>query len=179
MESVEFTCTENDFLQAQRLHQTLYLRGRRFALWMGPATLVMIAFIWSTAFASGYAHPMESGLLFGVMYLVLMALLIAANRFVALPRTSRRQFLQLKEFQAPLEFEVSPPVIGVTTKNGFAKVPTEDFLKWAENNKVVLIYRSDRMFHVIPQRAVTEAFHTSLMAELARANVSRARFSNS
>jgi hypothetical protein len=92
---------------------------------------------------------------------------------------ARRQLSQLKEFRAQFRVEVRSPRIVLSTKNGVSEKPTEDFLKWAENDKAILLYRSDRQFNFMPRRVVGEAFHRALLAELNRAGVPKAGFSNS
>jgi hypothetical protein len=74
---------------------------------------------------------------------------------------------------------IDPPRIGVTSKNGFVNTPTEDFLKWAQNAKTILLYHSDRLFNFIPKRVMSDAFYRALTTELTRAGVPKARFSNS
>jgi hypothetical protein len=123
-------------------------------------------------------EAVDYGLTCAVVYLCFMASLILVNRFFVLPRAARRQLSQLKEFGGPLKFGVSSPHIVLTTKNSFSETPTEDFLKWAENGKSILLYRSDRQFNFVPRRVISEAFHRCLLAELTRAGVSKAGFSN-
>ena len=177
-EPVEFICTEADFLDAQRLHHTLSLRGRRFMIRTGTMVAVLAVAI---TIASGNAgiEAFEYVLICAAIYLGLITILILVARLVILPRSSRRQLSQLKEFGRPLKVAVSSPHIVLTSKNGISEVPTEDFLKWAENGKSILLYYADRHFNIVPKRVISGAFHRSLLAELARASVPKAGFSNS
>jgi hypothetical protein len=52
-------------------------------------------------------------------------------------------------------------------------------VKWTENRRAILLYRTDQTFNFIPRRALTDAFRAALMAELERAGVPKARFANS
>ena len=181
-EPVEFTCTEADFLDAQRLHHTLSLRGRRFLIRIA-AGVVVLAVALPVAFVFGQGstgiEAFEYGLSGAALYLCVMAVLILVNRLIVLPRAARRQLSQLKEFGRPVKVGVSSPRIVLTTKNGSSEMPTEDFLKWAENGRSILLYRTDRQFNLLPKRVISEPFHRSLVAELSRAGVAKSGFSNS
>lgn len=175
---IEFTCTEKDVLDAFRLHETTTLRGRRFLV-LAAAGTVGVAYLsmnWGkNAGIAGLAY----GLAGAAIFLCLMAIIIVVSRLFALRRSARRQFSQQKELASPMKVAVHPPRIAWTTLNSFADTPTENFLKWAENDKSILLYRSDRLFHLIPKRVVSDDFQRSLAAELKRAGVPRAGFSNS
>lgn len=182
VEPIGFTCTQADFLDAQRLHHTLNLSGRRFLIRLAAWTVsitVVLAVVSSVVQRSTGLEALGLSLTFAAFYLCLMAVLILVNRLVVLPRAARRQLSQLKEFAGPLIVGVSSPRIVLTTTHGSSEVPTEDFLKWAENGKSILLYRADGQFNLIPKRVVSEAFYRSLVAELTRARVSKAGFSNS
>ena len=178
VDAVAFTCTKADFLDAQRLHHTLALRGRRFLLVVAAVTVVVtIAFMFGRR-STGIQDLVDS-LPFVAMFFCLLALQILVTRLFVLPYNARRQFSQLKEFRGPMKVGVSSPRITVATKNGSSEIPTEDFLKWAENGKTILLYRSDRLMNLVPKRVASEVFRQSLIAELTRAGVPKAGFSNS
>jgi len=178
MQASEFTCTPEDFLQAQRLHHTLSLRGRRFftriGLWSGALALVFAILAQRRGL-----NPVVAGLAVAVSYAVVTSILILTTRIFSLPRNSRRQFLQRKGFGGIMSYEIRSPNIVVKSTSAFSETPTEHFLKWAEDKKTILLYRSDNMFHFIPKRAIDDGFYAGLKAELARAAVPRAVFSNS
>jgi hypothetical protein len=178
VEPIGYTCTQADLLAAQQLHHTITLKGRRFLI--GAATpAVMLAVVFTIGFRGAGISAIEDGFLCAALYLSLVAVQILVTRLVVLPRAARRQFLQLKVFGGPLKVGVSSPRIVLTTKDGVSEMPTEDFLKWAENGKSILLYRSDRQFNFLPKRVVSPAFHQSLVSELTRAGVLKAGFSNS
>jgi hypothetical protein len=181
MTSIEFTLTPEEFLQAMRLHHTLSLKGRRFALGLGwiAFVLAVVAVVLALTTRSGPVRGMEYGLLMIGASFAALAVQIAINRVVFIPRASHRQFNQLRALKAPTKYEVQPLVIAVTTLNGFANIPTEDLVKWAEDRHVLMLYRTDRSFNVIPRRAMDGGFHDALIAELARAGVPKASFRNS
>lgn len=181
MNAIEFTLSEQDFLQAMRRHHTLSLKGRRFAFALGWIALVLagvgVALALSTN--SSVADAVSYGAIMVGAGLGVLAVQIAINRVFFIPRGSKRQYGQLKALSAPTKYEVLPPVIAVTTLNGFANIPTEDLIKWTEDKHVLMLYRTDRSFNVIARCAIPEAFHAALIAELARAGVPKASFKNS
>ncbi len=178
VEPLEFTCTQDDFVQAQRLHHTLVLKGRRFIITIGSGA-VGLGLLLAITVPSPDTNPVEYGLVCAASFVGVIAIMTSFNRFFFLPRAACRQFMQQKEFRGLLKIAVDPPSIGITSKNGFSKIPTDDFIKWAENRKVILLYRADRLFNFIPKRVVSDLFHSSLVAELTRAGVPKAKFSNS
>jgi len=178
MEATEFTCREEDFLHAQRLHQIVALRGRRFAVRIGVVACAL-GLLFAVVEPGEAIFRVSSGLALAAVYVGVMSIFVLAGRFFFLPRVSRRQFLQRKDFRGVIAYEIQSPRISVTYKDGGAQTTTEDFLKWAENRTTILLYRSDNMFNFIPKRAVSDAFYAAFVAELARAAVPRAGFQNS
>ncbi len=174
MQVIEFTITREDFIGAQRLHQVVCLTRRwylvRVALVAGGLGLLF------AVLAPSGDSRIVWGLVVATIYIASMAFLVVLGRLVFLPINSRKQFSQRKDLGLPLSYTVEPSFISVTTKNGFSKMPTADFLKWSENSKSVLLYRSDNMFNFIPKRAIDDAFHAALIDELARARVPKAGF---
>lgn len=178
LEQVEFTCTQADLLDALRLHQALSMKGRRFLIRIAAGAFV-IAVIFMVMQGSMYAYAFAYALICVASYLCLIAVLVLVNRLVGLPRAARRQLSQHKELGGALKVGLRSPRIVVASKNGHSETPTEDFLKWAENSRSILLYRSDGLFNILPKRVVGDEFYRGLMAELARAGLPRAGFSNS
>jgi hypothetical protein len=178
VEEVEFTCSERDFLDAHRLHHTLSLKGRRFLFlvsMIGIAVFGISMIGGDIGKSTTWIHALGAF----APFIFLLAILILVNRTLFLPRMARRQFLQNKEFRNPFKIGVRPPHIVLSSKNGFHATPTADFLKWSDNSKCILLYRSDRMFNFIPKRVLGDALHQKLIAELNRARVPKSGFSNS
>ena len=177
-EPMRFTYLDTDFIDAQRLHHRLGLMGRRFVILIAAIAVGLAA-----AYALGRqgvdAHALVQGVVIAAAFVGLTAILSALGLVLLLPVAARRQLRQLKEFHGPIEVAIDPPRIALTTKNGLSRTPTEDLLKWAEDDKTILLYRSGRLFNFLPKRVVSQTFRRALMAELARAGVARAGFANS
>ncbi len=177
MGTIEFTCTLEDFLAAQRLHHSVCLTGRRFWVRIGVAAVAVGAVIF--ALSSQRLHKAEDALVGVAVYLSVLLILTIINRLFFLPRNAKRQLNQNKSFRNSMKYEVTSSSICVKAGNSISDTPTEDFLKWVDDKNAILLHRSDNMFNFIPKRAVDDAFYAALMAELARASSPRARFANS
>ncbi len=45
----------------------------------------------------------------------------------------------------------------LTNEQGGATIPWSDFLKWADNDRVFLLFQGPRLFNMLPKRALTAA----------------------
>jgi hypothetical protein len=79
-----------------------------------------------------------------------------AMRRFQLPRKARRLFSQQKNLQRPIGFTWDQHGLDWTSENGAGRIPWDDFIKWRQNERVVLLYHSDLLFQMLPKRAFTE-----------------------
>ena len=79
-----------------------------------------------------------------------------AIRRLWLPRSARRLFSQQKNLQRPIGFTWDRQGLGWISENGSGRIPWDDFIKWRQNERVVLLYHSDLLFQMLPKRAFTE-----------------------
>jgi hypothetical protein len=182
-ESAEFLCSETDFLEAQRLHHRVCALGRRFLVKVFVASLVVSSLVffyirYGTTEKSDFYSIAFAAISF-VFYISVILLSTFAARWILLPRQARRQLSQIKEFRGVICVEIKNSCITFITQTSRADVPPGDFLKWAESDHTIALYRSDLMFHLIPKRVITQSFHDRLVAELIQAGVPKASFSNS
>jgi uncharacterized integral membrane protein len=139
--------TLEDFKNAQKLH----LKGRRGTLTGFPAYFVAMAaltfVVWaiSSTFMSRVDWPViliPFGFLMAVgIYLMIMR-----------PRQIARVFQQQKELSAPLEIELSEDGFKLSHQYGSVTIPWKDFAKWKEDQDLILLYRSDLAFTMLPKR---------------------------
>jgi hypothetical protein len=134
-----------DFKKAQALHA----RRGRLATWslyyviglmaliavMGGVLAIMGRFPWSYVLISA---------------LVLGAFVIA--RSVVVPRQLTRVFTQQKDLSAPFEMTLTDQEFSVRNEFGESHLPWDSFVKWKEDKEMLLLYRSDVMFHMLPKR---------------------------
>ena len=172
MGPVEYTLTPKELAQAYRLHYRRAFLGVRAILL--PFAVALVAYGIATVLSAEASEQYSVGrfaAVLAVAYVVVFAAVFALTWYVTLPMSARRQFKQRKEFATPLSIDVQSPFIAMTSGYGFAKIPTEDMVKWTEDRRVLLLYRTDRTFNMVPKRVVTDALDAALKAELARAGV--------
>ncbi|MBN2499456.1 MAG: YcxB family protein [Anaerolineales bacterium] len=73
-------------------------------------------------------------------------------RYVLLPRRIRKIFAQQKELHAPIEMELTADALLTSSQYGQAERPWSIFVRWNEDDNVLVIYHSDAMFTILPKR---------------------------
>ena len=92
-------------------------------------------------------------------------------RFVYIPWKARRVFRQQKSFHR--SFELSRYDTGFTARdsNGQYTTPWSDFIKWKEDGRLFLLYHSDVLFHMVPERAFPSENSLSESRSLVQKNI--------
>jgi hypothetical protein len=135
----------SDFTAAQKLHAD---RGRLSSC-LGYYAIGMLVMMALLGLLTGPAGSLSWPLLIGAT----VALgLWALSRFVLLPRRIARVFTQQKELSAPFEAAIDEAGFHFQNSYGNGRIPWEDFTKWKESKEILLLYRSDIMFHMLPKR---------------------------
>ncbi len=80
----------------------------------------------------------------------------AIVQFVVLPRQLARIFAQRKDYAAPFTIGLSDDNFEYRSDYGSSRVPWKEFVKWIENNDLLLLYRSDQAYHMLPKRIFGE-----------------------
>jgi hypothetical protein len=167
-----------DFANAQNLHWWQSFLGLRFFRGMTVFGLALGGFYAYLTLSLGVGYVTLSSVSgFVGVFAVLMGLSLI-NRYIFLPRSTRKAMAQLKEYQGPWEFAFEDHKLSIKTPRGGATLPFTDFLKWSENGSSILLYRTDKMFNFLPKQQVDSAFIEELRSELLAANVPRANFWN-
>lgn len=152
-----------DFKKAQTLHAD----RERLATWAGYgfigvliiSTLVGIivaimgSLLWSYAF-----YP---ALVLGVYLLF---------QFVLRPRQLARMFKQQQELSAPFELELTEEEFIFKNQFGAGHLPWSHFVRWKENQDMLLLYRSDVMFNMLPKRLFRTPAELDYLRERLRQN---------
>ena len=130
-----------DYVRAQYLH----IRPRPFYKVLG--TLVLALFLWAAwlSLTSG-----DFGA-FDVLFLVTIVALIL-NFTVYIPWKTRRVYRQQKALQREQSFKFDDAGASISNENGQATMPWSDYLKWKQNDHLILLYLSDCMYHMLPRR---------------------------
>jgi hypothetical protein len=135
----------SDFKKAQSLHA----RGGKLSTWVGYAVIGMIAVITLTGIVLALLgrFPWE----FVTLPILLLAVW-AFFQFVLIPYQLGRVFKQQKDLSAPFEIELTDEEFHFWNEFGSSRIPWGDFVKWKENAELLLLYRSDAAFHLLPKR---------------------------
>ena len=143
----------SDVVAAQALH----VRPSRLQqLWyVALLTLlgVLLGFVFARS-AGGVSYLVmlaAAGTAVGVGIVVIMALLIAV-RLLYLPWMARRMYRQQKLLRDPADLEWDDRGITFRSAAAHSTIAWEDYVKWKENDRLLLVYLADRLFQIIPKR---------------------------
>ena len=147
-----------DYLNSQLLHmkpnKTLRtINSVSFSV-MGLASLWGFYILY--LFAIGEWHSSLDSILMIFLFPAIFAIVIPLYRFVLLPKLTKKIFNQQKELQAPFEMEFTDTNLVVSNEFGNAIRPWKNFIKWKENEELIILYHSDVMFTIIPKRLLTD-----------------------
>ncbi len=106
------------------------------------------ALIIAAAGLYGVVSPSWS-IIFGTLF---MAGAFLLSRFVILPERIQKNYEQQKEIQAPIEMEITAEALKTSSQYGHAERPWSVFVRWDEDEDVLVIYHSDAMFTILPKR---------------------------
>ncbi len=135
-----------DYLEAQLLHgkPSGYNKTKKNSLFSIIAVLVLLYGFYLVVIGQ------ISFLLFFPAFLFIFLFLL--YRYVFFPKRIKKIFSQQKSMQVPFEMEFTEEGVIASNEFGDSKYPWENFLKWKENDDILVIYQSDVMFNIIPKR---------------------------
>jgi len=134
-----------DFKKAQALHA----RRGRLATWGVYYVIGLMALI------TGVGGVLAIMGRFPWSYVLISALVLGAFvivRFVVVPRQLTRVFTQQKDLSAPFEMTLTDQEFSMRNEFGESHLPWDSFVKWKEDKEMLLLYRSDVMFQMLPKR---------------------------
>lgn len=145
---LDLQVSEADLLTAYRAHYPLFpksrgaigalfilLLGAGFALWDSPAD-------------ARHAAAWAGGLLFGMVFLLLAIQLVMRGWW--LPRFTRRIYAQQADLRTPYALRWDEDGLNIANANSTGDVAWGDFHQWLRTGAMLLIYRSEALFHIIP-----------------------------
>jgi hypothetical protein len=77
-------------------------------------------------------------------------------RYFIRPNQIARAFDQNKELSSPFEMELTDAGYGIRNSYGNGQIPWKDFVKWKEDNQIILLYRTNNSFNMIPKRLLQD-----------------------
>ncbi len=143
----------SDFKAAQKLHQGSMLG----AVILGALTIVFWLILFRHALWPMLEYP-----------LVLVVAFFFMNLLQS--RQVSNAFGQQKSLAGPFDMEFSDEGFQSTSEHGSSRLPWTDFVKWKENKDVILLYRTDLMFHVLPKRLFPSEVDIDYVREKLRAH---------
>jgi len=145
----------SDYVRAQYLH----IRPRPLYKVLGA--IVLILFLW----AAWLALTSDDFGAFDVLFLVTIIAFVL-NFTVYIPWKTRRVYRQQKALQRELSFKFDDAGVSVSNENGQSVTPWDDYLKWKQNDRLILLYLSDCMYHMLPKRMFAESADFNRLGEL-------------
>ncbi len=146
---LEGRLTWTDLLGANLLH----IRPRRLARLFWTAVLS----VWALLYFATFLLAIQG--LYSPVIPVLGTIAIATfllYRYLLLPRRIRRIYQQQVDLQAPFSVQITPEALLFESEVGKSRRPWSDFVKWKENDDLLLLYYSDVLFTVLPKRIFTD-----------------------
>ncbi len=138
-----------DYKKAVKLN----MRRGQFATWsiyllLGLIGLMVLGGLLFTLFAdSPFILPVPA-LLTALLFPALLGLMW----FVLLPRQLSHVFKQQKDLSAPFDMTLSDTEFLLQNDFGTSRMPWNAFTKWKEDGELFLLYRSDAVFQMLPER---------------------------
>jgi hypothetical protein len=89
-----------------------------------------------------------------------MLLFVAALLFLYLLFLSwqfKRSYRSYKAIQVPVTIEMSEEAFRACSEHGETKLPWNMFRKYKENKRLLLLYQTAGLFHVLPKRLFRDA----------------------
>ena len=162
----------DDYLSAGRLHLAGGTRRMVVGAAAGAAIAVAALMVYEGPSKFEASNLLLAALVVGAAAL-LVALLNGFRMLAVLPRRTRRIVQQQKNLHRPFDLWWDADTIFTKSANGDARIPWSDYLKWRENGRLFLLYRSDVLFQMFPKRAFPAAQIDEFRA-LARAKIAPA-----
>ncbi len=152
-----------DLQAAQRLHA---LPGKRGWIWIG----VLIGFFVLLFLASIILAAMGNLSWWLALYPILILGFIALFWYVLRPAQIARAYRQHKELSSLFEMELTDEGYSIKNDYGTGKVPWRDFAKWKADKKIILLYRTDNMFNMVPTRLLQDESQAQYILEQLQKN---------
>lgn len=155
---IQCQLSPQDYIHAQQLH----LRPRPILKWLGIG-LILVAVL--ACFQVGLHGERR----LATPLVIAAALVYLAVMFgVVMPIRTRRIFRQQKTLQAPFEIELTDDAFQGSSVHGSLQLPWKDFHKYKQNERLILLYQSDALFHMLARRWFTDEQWSEVQGILAR-----------
>ena len=136
----------------------------------GGITLILLAVI---AFTDGKQalNDWADNLRFIAVGVIFNILLLFLSCGVAIPLHVRKQFRGLNLEGHIVEFQYGDEGVRMIDKNNDTRVSWLEFKRWHENKSLLLLCRTDWLFHYVPKHQVDDRHIAALKSALLNASV--------
>ena len=172
MGGAEVQLTEDDLVASARLHHRLALVGSRN--WVRSGILMAVVVAVAIALVVLAAMPVWVAAVAVPAYALLIIVMLLAMNGFAVPRQARKVFRQQKSLHTPIRYGWSADGFAVRIPTGQSLTPWSHYLKWAEDDRTILLYHSNPLHQIVPKRALGPADAEAIRGWLADAKVPRA-----
>lgn len=153
--TARFTLTADDMVAAAKLFSRQHL--------MRPRTLVsfliiyvLIAMVFSSIGGAENIEALLGRMPFSLLLALIPFLLMGIVIGISLPLGARRVFIQQKTLHGEVNLEWDDARLVISSAHGQAVLPWTHFSKWIENTHLFMAFESDRLYRILPKRALTE-----------------------
>jgi hypothetical protein len=149
--------TADDYIAARWLSikprsMLLYLTYTVVAVYLLSLLADFISIIQGRALETRFWIKLAVGAYLSVSFLIIM------------PARIRRIFRQQKNLQVESIVEFTETHMLAQSEHGTMNMKWSDFLKWRRNDKMILIYQSEVLMHMLPLRCLSDGTsHTDLI----------------
>lgn len=143
MPQIKGQYTLDDFKKAQRLHGRQSAAGGRVFL------IFLVLFFYLALLVLVLLRKLQWAYLLAPLALLLVFFLF---QYLYRPYQLKQVFNRQKDLSAPFALELSEQGLSVSTPNGNALIAWTDFKKWVESKELILLYRSQNKFQMLPKR---------------------------
>lgn len=171
--SGRFRLTADDMAAAARLHQLASVitpRGLAFNLGLVLAVATGI-FLYTKRPDGGFGAwlVIAGGVLGYFVTVCIIGILVLV--LVVAPKLGRRQFREQKNLAEELEFSLDGKVYAVMGATSRSALPWSDYLKWTENEELMLLHVSSYYYQILPKRALAPEDVAAIRVYLSAAGV--------
>jgi hypothetical protein len=159
---------EADMAEATRLAGWIRLTGRQIVRVLLVLLVVLLAIgsVRQQSFWNVVRGALVPIVLLPVIYLPILWLTARYQ--------GRRQLRQNRSLQGPIELSWDDEAYEARAATFHTRTPWRHYVKWAENERMILMYHSDHMPQILPKRVLREGDAAAIRGHLAAAGVPHA-----
>jgi hypothetical protein len=175
MEPITYRLDETDIVAANdlwrraaiRVWRILVLAGIYWAMWFGIFLLVV----------NHLSVANVIGALVGTAIAALLVVMIVIwiNGRFYFPRRARKSFRQHKAIHHPITLQWTEDRVLIDQETAHNHMPWQDLVRWAEDDRTLILLITDMLFSPVPKRALSPALLEEVRSRLLAANVPKAR----